>query len=223
MTSVATPSDSQDQLRAELQEQLQAAIEILRQGGVVAFPTDTLYGLGADYASPSTVQRIIDIKGRSGAAGLPLLLSDVDQLSTVAGEVPETVWPLVERFWPGPLTLIVSRSARVSDLVTGGRSTVAVRVPDHPVPLALARGLNRPITGTSANLTGQPPATTAGEVRRQLGKSVDLIIDGGESPLGLPSTILDVTGPVWKIVRTGAVSASEIQQLYPGEVQLPTA
>ena len=207
----------------ELREQLQAAIETLRRGGVVAFPTDTLYGLGADKASPSAVQRVIDIKGRSSAAGLPLLLSGVGQLPLVTGDIPKTVWPLVERFWPGPLTLIVSRSAHVSDLVTGGRSTVAVRVPDHPVSRALAQGLGRPITGTSANLTGHPPATSAGEVRDQLGGSVDLIIDGGESPLGLPSTILDVTGPVLKIVRVGAVSLSDIQQLYPGEVRFSTA
>jgi len=220
MTSVVTPT--------ELQEQLQAAIETLRQGGVAAFPTDTLYGLGADYASPSAVQRVIDIKGRSSAAGLPLLLSGVGQLSLVTGDIPNVVLPLVERFWPGPLTLIVWRSAHVSDLVTGGRATVAVRVPDHPVPRALAQGLGSPITGTSANLTGHPPATSAGEVRDQLGGSVDLIIDRGESPLGLPSTILDVTGlddtePVLTIVRAGAVSLSEIQRLYPGEVRLPTA
>ena len=207
----------------ELQEQLQTAIETLRTSGVVAFPTDTLYGLGADYASPSAVQRVIDIKGRSSATGLPLLLSGVGQLPLVTGDIPKSVWPLVERFWPGPLTLILSRSDQVSDLVTGDRSTVAVRVPDHPVPRALAQGLGRPITGTSANLTGQPPATTAGKVRSQLGESVDLIIDGGESPLGLPSTLLDATSPVLKIVRTGAVSLSDIQQLYPGEVRLPVA
>ena len=215
MTSMVTPT--------QLQEQQRAAIKALRCGGVVAFPTDTLYGLGADYASPSAVQRVIDIKGRSSAAGLPLLLSGVGQLPLVTGDIPKTVWPLMERFWPGPLTLIVSRSAHVSDLVTGDRSTVAVRVPDHPVPRALAQGLGRPITGTSANLTGQPPATSAEEVRSQLGESVDLIIDGGESPLGLPSTILDVTGLVLNIIRVGAVSLSEIQQLYSGEVRLPTA
>jgi L-threonylcarbamoyladenylate synthase len=215
MTSVITPT--------ELQRQVQAAIETLHHGGVAAFPTDTLYGLGADYASPSAVQRVIDIKGRSSAAGLPLLLSGVGQLPLVTRDIPETVWPLVERFWPGPLTLIVSRSVNVSDLVTGGRSTVAVRVPDHPVAQALAQGLGRPITGTSANLTGHPPATSAGEVRDQLGGSLDLIVDGGESPLGLPSTILDVTGPGLKIVRIGAVSLSYIQQMYPEEVRFSTA
>ena len=113
MTSVVTST--------ELREQLQAAIETLRHGGVVAFPTDTLYGLGADYASPSAVQRVINIKGRSSAAGLPLLLSGVGQLPLVTGDIPKPVWPLVERFWPGPLTLIVSMVFSLPDKI---RSTV---------------------------------------------------------------------------------------------------
>jgi len=198
-----------------LQEQVQAGIELLRKGGVVAFPTDTLYGLGADFSSRSAVQRVLNIKGKPEHMGLPLLLSGADELSQVTRDVPEEVWLLIRRFWPGALTLVVPRLSIVSDLVTGGRDSVAVRVPDHPVPRALAHGLGRPITGTSANRSGQPSALTAEEVQQQLGTSVDLVIDGGAAPLGLQSTIVDATGRMPKLLRAGAVSLSAIQSVYP--------
>lgn len=213
-TPTAPPS-----LPPALKEQVQAGVTLLRGGGVVAFPTDTLYGLGADFSCLSAVQRVLSIKGRSEQMGLPLLLSGADDLSVVARDVPEAVWLLVRRFWPGALTLVVPRSAIVSDLVAGGRDSVAVRVPDHPVARALARGLGRPITGTSANRTGQPPAASAEEARRQLGASVDLVIEGGAAPLGLQSTIVDVTGPVLKLLRPGAISLFAIQSVYPGIVE----
>ena len=197
-------------------------MKLLRNGGVVAFPTDTLYGLGADFSSLSAVQRIIDIKGRPEHMGLPLLLSDPTQLSLVAMEVPEGVEILMRRFWPGALTLLVPRTSAVQDLVTGGRDSVAVRVPDHPVPRALAQGLGRPVTGTSANLSGQPAALTAGEVQRQLSTAVDLVIDGGVVPQGVQSTIVDATGPVLKLLRPGAISLSAIRAVYPGVVRGPS-
>ncbi len=212
--SAAPPSFS-----PELEEQVQSGIALLKDGGVVAFPTDTLYGLGADYSHLSAVRRILIIKGRSEQMGLPLLLSGTDELSQVALDIPEAVWSLARRFWPGPLTLVVPRSANVLDLVTGGRDSVAVRVPDHPVARALARGLGRPIIGTSANRTGDNPAISADEARRRLGASVDLVIEGGPAPLGLQSTIVDVTGPEIKLIRPGAISLFAIQSVYPGLVQ----
>ena len=205
-------------LPPQLLEQVRAGIALLREAGIVAFPTDTLYGLGADFSSSSAVQRVIEIKGRDEQMGLPLLLSDPGDLSLVARDVPEAVWTLAEHFWPGALTLLVPRSPTVPDLVTGGRDSVAVRLPDHPVPRALALGLGRPITGTSANLSGQAAALTAEQVRAQLGAAVDLVIDGGHVPQGLPSTILDATGPVMKLLRQGAVSLAAIRSVYPGEV-----
>ena len=186
-------------------------------------PTDTLYGLGADFSVAAAVQRVIDIKGRSERMGLPLLLSSADDLPLVATDVLDYVWPLVERFWPGALTLVVPRSYAVSDLVTGGRDSVAVRVPDHPVPRALARGLGRPITGTSANRSGQFAALTGKEVMRKLGVSVDLVIEVEGATEGLPSTILDVTGPVPRLIRLGAIALSDIQAVYPGKVEGPMA
>ena len=206
-----------------LQEQVQAGIALLRKGGVVVYPTDTLYGLGADFSSLSAVQCVLNIKGRSEQMGLPLLLSGADELSLVASNIPEVVWLLVRRFWPGALTLVVPRSSVVPDLVTGGRHSVAVRVPDHPIPRVLAHGLGRPRTGTSANRSGGPPAHTAEEVRRQLGTAVDLIIDGGACPRGLQSTIVDATGPVLKLLRPGAIPLTAIQSVYPDIVeQFPT-
>ena len=170
-----------------------------------------MYGLGADIESPAAVQRIIDLKGRPVGMGLPLLLAETDELATVARELSEAIWSLTQRFWPGSLTLVVRRSAMVSDLVTGGRDTVAVRVPDHPVPRELARGLGRPITGTSANLSGQPSAMTGEEAQRGLGMYVDLVMEGEPAPGQIESTILDVTGAVPLLVRQGAVGEDDLR------------
>lgn len=202
-----------------LQEQLQAAIAVLRNGGVVAVPTDTLYGLAADFTSASAVRRVIEIKGRPEEMGMPLLLSDAADLSLVAIDLPKAAWTLAHRFWPGALTLVVPRSPAVSDLVTGGRDTVAVRVPNHPVPIAIARGLGRPITGTSANRSGQPPCQISGDVRLHLGNAVDMILEGGDTPQGIQSTIVDLTGPVPRVLRQGAVSLADIHSVCPDVVE----
>ncbi len=126
---------------------------------------------------------------------------------------------MASRFWPGAFTLVVPRSTTVSDLITGGRDTVAVRVPNHPVPIALARGLGRPITGTSANRSGQPPCQTSDEVRHQLGNAVDMILESGDIPQGIQSTIVDVTGPLPRVLRQGAVSIAAIRSVCPGVVE----
>lgn len=207
------------QLSAALWDQVEAGVRLLRSEEVIAYPTDTLYGLGADFASEAALQRVLEIKGRPQQMGIPLLLSGPDQLSLVADGMTDAALALARRFWPGALTLVVRRSSAVSDLVTGGRDTVAVRVPNHAIPRALAAGLGRPITGTSANLTGAPPATTAEEVRRQLGDRVALVIDGGPSPLSQASTIVDVSGPVLRLVRTGAVSLEAIRNVHPGMIE----
>ena len=190
---------------------IEEGVRVLRSGGVVAYPTDTVYGLGADISSPAAVQRIIDLKGRPVGMGLPLLLAETSELAIVAGGISKAIWSLAQHFWPGSLTLVVPRNAMVSDLVTGGRDTVAVRVPDHPLPRELARGLGRPITGTSANLSGQPSAVTSEEARRQLGEHVDLVIDGGPARGQIESSILDVTGAVPLLIRQGAVGEDDIR------------
>lgn len=203
-------------LPKHLSGQVQAAVECLRSGGVVAFPTDTVYGLGVDFLSRQAVLRVLEMKGRPEHLGLPLLLAKVEALEEVAAELSEGAWRLARAFWPGALTLVVRRVPHIPDIITGGRDTVAVRVPGHPVPRALARGLGRPITGTSANRSGQPPARTAEEVRGQLGAWVDLVLTGGPVPGGRESTIVDLTGPEPRLLRAGAIPLEDVLTAHDG-------
>jgi L-threonylcarbamoyladenylate synthase len=201
-------------LSASVREQVEKGIAILKKGGVIAFPTDTVYGLGASIAIDSAVERVYRIKGRPRHMALPLLLGDLSQLEKVAISIPASARLLAENFWPGPLTLVLFKSDAVSDIVSGGGKTVAVRIAAHPTPTALARGLGTAITGTSANLSGQPSALTAEEARAQLGNRVDLIIDG-ECPGGKESTIVDFTGGKPVILRPGALSREALRQICP--------
>jgi L-threonylcarbamoyladenylate synthase len=201
-------------LSASVREQVEKGIAILKKGGVIAFPTDTVHGLGASIAIDSAVERVYRIKGRPRHMALPLLLGDLSQLEKVAISIPASARLLAENFWPGPLTLVLFKSDAVSDIVSGGGKTVAVRIAAHPTPTALARGLGTAITGTSANLSGQPSALTAEEARAQLGNRVDLIIDG-ECPGGKESTIVDFTGRKPVILRPGALSREALRQICP--------
>ncbi len=190
---------------------MESATRILRDGGVVAFPTDTVYGLGAHALLEPAVARIFRVKGRPAHLPLPLLLADISEMSSVAEGVPPLAWRLAARFWPGGLTLVLPRASRVPALVSGGASSIAVRVPAHPVPRALVRSLGAPIIGTSANLSTHPSPVTARQVEEQLGDAVDLIIDGGPCPGGVESTVLDLTGADPVILREGAVSRRELE------------
>ena len=205
-----------------LTEQIALGADILRRGGVVAYPTDTLYGLGADITQPAAVEQVFDIKGRPHGMPLPVLLPNPEALSMVSDDVPPLAWTLARRFWPGPLTLVVPRASRVPAIIAARGWTVAVRVPDHPVPRELSRLLGAPITGTSANLSGGPSPHTAEEVSRQLGSSVDLIIQGGPPPDGRASTVLDITQTPPRILRLGAVSWEMLEEAWGGAVPAPT-
>ena len=204
-----------ESLASTVVSEVEQGIEVLLKGGVVAYPTDTVYGLGAALLDDASVQRVIDAKGRAESMGLPLLLSRADMLAPIVKEVDATATALIQRFWPGALTLVMTKSAAVSDLVSGGRSSVAVRVPNHPVPRALSEGVGGPIIGTSANRSGAASASSAVQVREQLDGAVDLVIDGLPS-LGIQSTILDLTGSEPRILRPGAVSLEKIQAVCPG-------
>ena len=193
---------------------MKRAYAILKRGGVVAFPTDTVYGLGASIGIKQAVERVYRIKGRPNNRALPLILADLSQIDEVARSVPPLARLLAESFWPGPLTLVLFKSDSVPDIVTGSSETVAVRIPAHPIPIALVRGVGMPIVGTSANLSGQPSALTAEEARAQLGDRVDLIIDG-ECPGGKESTIVDLTGETPVILREGALSREEAETDMP--------
>ena len=204
-----------------LSAQVDVAVSHLKRGGVVAIPTDTLYGLAASAVDPEAVSRVFEIKGRPGGMAMPVLLADPQDLDLYATEVPGVARDLANRFWPGPLSLVLTRSEAMPDAATAGGNTVALRVPNHPVPRAIARRLGAPITGTSANPSGQPAATTASKVREQLGDAVDLVVDAGESPIGEGSTILDVTGPSLVALRVGTVSIADISDATGMPVTLP--
>ncbi|MFH0941467.1 MAG: L-threonylcarbamoyladenylate synthase [Chloroflexota bacterium] len=204
-----------DKLSPRVKRQVAEGVSFLKSGGVVAFPTDTVYGLGCDYRSREAVARLYELKGRPTRMALPLLLWGIGQIDEVALSVPEVARRLAAEFLPGALTLVLKKRPSVPDFITAGGDTVAVRVPAHPVPVALARGLGVPIVGTSANLSGRPSALTAEEVCAELGSRVDMVIDGGSVPGGKESTIVDVSGQTPVILREGAITRAELERVCP--------
>ena len=184
---------------------------LLREGGVVAYPTDTVYGLGAAVFNYSAVSSMFVIKARSRDQAVPVLIASESQLREVAAEVSDEAYALAEAFWPGALTLVTPRHRDIPALVAGGGATIAVRLPDHPCPQALIQALGAPITGTSANRHDGPEPTSADEVQRQLGNRLSLILDGGPSPRSVPSTIVDTTARPARVVRLGALTLEELR------------
>ncbi len=184
------------------------AVDLLQNGELVAFPTDTVYGVGALPSQPQAVARLYEIKGRDSAKAIPILLGDPAELDQVALAVSVMIRRLAQRFWPGPLTLVVPKRSSLPEEISSG-PTVGVRMPDHPVALALMRQTG-PLAVTSANLSGKPSSVTAQEVFEQLGGRFPLILDGGRAPGGSSSTVVDCTGPQPVILRPGPVSLEEI-------------
>ena len=203
----------------DFKERIAEAVKILLGGGIVAFPTDTVYGLGACYYLERAVERIYAVKKRPSGMALPLLLSGSDQVREVADSVPPVAHLLIEKFFPGALTLILNKRSTVPSFVTGGGNTVAVRVPKHPVPVALALGVGAPISGTSANLSGRSSLLTAEEVRDELGYRVDMIIDAGICTGGRDSTVVDVTGDRPAVIREGAIDYATLKEVC-GDITL---
>jgi L-threonylcarbamoyladenylate synthase len=193
--------------------------EKIRGGAVVGMPTDTFYGLAADPFNLHAVDRVYEIKTRSRHKPLSLLIESVDQASELAWPVPETFFLLARRFWPGPLTIIVKADPKLPLKVTANTGNVALRVPSAEVPLAILRALGSPITATSANLHGASECTNALEVRDQLGDCLPLIVDGGQSPRDMPSTIVDLTSEdgAWRVLRHGAIPSEQIVELLGQE------
>ena len=205
-------------LKAEVEGSLAEALAVLKGGGLVAYPSDTVYGLGAAASDEGAVARAFAVKGRLSEKALPLLLADVEDMAPLCAEVPPIAKLLTERFWPGPLTVVLRRSPSFQSPALGGGDSVALRVPDHFFLRQLIRALGEPITGTSANRSGRPSCRTAREVQRQLGNAVDLVIDGGSSRVGQESTVVDITLDHPKIVRGGALSRKEIERAIGREV-----
>ena len=199
------------ELSASVKLAIERGVAVLKGGGLLAFPTDTVYGLGAAANNYKAVARIYEVKERSQNMPLPLLLGSLSQVEEITKRMPPLARCLAERFWPGGLTMVLPRASSVLDIVTAGGSTVGVRVPAHPVPLALINGLGAPVIGTSANLSGKPSAVSAAEIAAQFGNVLDLIIDGGRSYGSRESTIIDATKEVPVVLREGAIPIAELE------------
>ena len=186
------------------------AAELIRRGHVVAIPTDTFYGLAANPFDRAAIEKVFAIKGRSKSAPLLLLIDSVEMARELAAELPPKFHRLAQRFWPGPLTIVVEASAKVPALVTGETGRIGLRVPAAAIPRVLAKQAGLPLTGTSANRTGKKACSTAQEVQRCLGESLALILDGRPSAATRPSTVVSVRRDSWELLREGAILREEI-------------
>ena len=204
---------------------LQRAVEILRNGGLVAFPTETVYGLGADADNEEALKSLFKVKGRPETHPLIVHLHHVDQLKDWARSVPPGAVDLAAQFWPGPLTLILKKAMRVSNVVTGGQDTVGLRVPDHPLALRLLRDFGGGVAAPSANRFGRVSPTTAAHVREDLGQDVDLVLDGGPCSVGVESTIIDFSSGDPAILRPGGLTRERLEKAlgHPLPVRGPGA
>ena len=196
-------------------EEIGEAVQILREGMVVAFPTETVYGLGANALDPEAVKSIFRAKGRPQDNPLIIHFANAQQVEEFVQEVPPQALLLMERFWPGPLTLVLKKTEQVPDIVTAGLDTVAVRVPDHPVALELLRLTGFPLAAPSANRSGRPSPTRAEHVLADLGGLIPAVLDGGETGWGLESTVLDCTVTPFRLLRPGGVTLEELRDLVP--------
>ncbi len=201
--------------------ELDRAVALLRAGELVAFPTETVYGLGADAGQPAAIAKIFTAKGRPADHPVIVHIPDVSHLHRWAVDIPPVAHQLAKAFWPGSLTLILKRQPSVSDALTGGQDTIGLRVPSHPIALSLLRAFDGGIAAPSANRFGRISPTTAAHVREELGGSVQLILDGGACEVGIESTIVDLTGERPQILRPGMISAEALssvlgESLYTG-------
>ncbi|HJX61884.1 MAG TPA: L-threonylcarbamoyladenylate synthase [Dehalococcoidia bacterium] len=206
---------------ADADRVLAEAVAVLRGGGLVAYPSDTVYGLGAAVSDGQAVERVFAVKDRDTEKALSLLLADAGDLASLCAQVPFLARVFAQRYWPGPLTLVLRRSPAFHSAALGGGDTVAVRMPDHPFLRELIRALGEPITGTSANRSGRPACRSAQEVERELGDAVDLIIDGGASGAGPESTVVSLTGSLPTVLREGAIPRVDVERL--GRTGIATA
>ena len=193
--------------------EVRRAAQVLRAGGLVAFPTETVYGLGADAASGKAVARLYAVKGRPTGHPVIVHFASAEEAFAWAREIPQAARALGQRFWPGPLTVILKRSALAKDFVTGGQDTVGLRVPSHPVAQELLKAFSGAIAAPSANRFGRVSPTTATHVREDLGKDVDLVLEGGPSDVGIESTIIDLSGTTPVLLRPGHISKQDLESL----------
>jgi L-threonylcarbamoyladenylate synthase len=186
---------------------------------VVAFPTDTVYGLGANAFERFAVRQIFEVKERPPDKALPVFIYQLNDLNLVARSVPNQAWALLHQFWPGDLTVVLPKNPKLSDEVTSGQNTVAVRIPNYPLCLELVTQVGRPLAVTSANISGQPAPTTAQAVLEQLGGRIPLILDGGPSQIGSPSSIVDLSTSPPRLLRQGRLTLEILKEYLPDLVE----
>jgi L-threonylcarbamoyladenylate synthase len=210
-------------ITSDMHDQIAHAAMLLETGGIVAFPTETVYGLGADVSNPAAVKRIFEIKKRPADHPLIVHFGDPSQLARWAEVIPDPAMALAKRFWPGPLTLILPRTRQIPEYVTGGQETVGLRVPDHPVALALLAELggDKALAAPSANRFGHVSPTTAAHVRQELGEAVDMVLDGGPCKIGLESTIVGFEGQTAIVLRPGGIPFASLAEVVGDNVALP--
>ena len=201
--------------KKNINEVIDLSITVLEKGGIIACPTETFYGLGAKFDKPDSLKRLYKIKKRPKDKAMPVIIGSEGLLQKIVlrewlEHIPESVKSLMEKFWPGPLTILLPASEKISDYLTAGTGRVAVRVPGESFALQLAARAGFPLTATSANPSGMPPAETPEAVVRYFGDKIDLLIEGGRTPGGLPSTIVDVAGRKIRVVREGAVKRNRL-------------
>jgi L-threonylcarbamoyladenylate synthase len=201
-----------------MSEAVSSAVDILRRGGLVAFPTETVYGLGADASSHEAAARLYAVKGRPADHPVIVHFASGEEAFRWAREVPEAARLLARQFWPGPLTLILKRSAKAKDFVTGGQDSVGLRVPSHPVAQELLKAFGGGIAAPSANRFGLVSPTTVAHVRADLGADVDLVLEGGPSEVGIESTIVDLSGGAPVLLRPGRISKTDLEKVLGTEV-----
>lgn len=202
--------------------QLKDAAHIIKTGGIVGFPTETVYGLGANGLDPVAVEKIFQAKGRPADNPLILHVASIGQVEILAREISDLARLSIEKFWPGPLTILFKRSELVPDIVTAGLDTVAIRMPDNEIALKLIELSATAIAAPSANLSGKPSPTSFHHVKEDMMGKIDMIIDGGTTGIGLESTVLDLSGPVPMILRPGGVTIEELEAIMPNVVFDPS-
>ena len=189
------------------------AVQCLKSGGIIAIPTDTVYGLAADPFNPDAVQRLYTVKGRPDGKPIPLVLSSVTDIQRVAQNLPGFFFHLTDRYWPGGLTIVVEAKDLLPVLTAGG-NTVGVRIPDNPLLLQILRAFGGPAAITSANLSGEPPATSPEEIGKELASRIDMVVDGGKTPGPIPSTVYDISVSPPLIRRHGVISEETLAKEF---------
>ncbi len=214
-----TPAIESKVLKVRLNEPeksvVASAAGIIQRGGVIVYPTETLYGIGADARNAVAIRKVVAAKKRHDAKPVLVLADSLEMVQTLTAEIPASAIALIKRFWPGPLTIVFKAAPGIPQEITQGRGTIGIRIPDNRFCIELVRTCSCPITSTSANISGEPAHRTLGDIRQALGSGIDLYVDAGTLPESKPSTVLSIAENPPKLIREGVISFEEVQSVLP--------